>query len=421
MSEIVFLVDSFDQSGMFQTIMDRVKDISENWFDNLFDLRKTLYKKLLGKYISLQTYNSVTNFDPNKRYFYLIPLNNWDNDIQKFVFLLSKEKQKRLADNNVGILIAHDLEASPIFGLSGLRDSLDWFNNQKYLYGNRNLKYYFLFASDLVDAEKKAMKERYNNTITFLYSPLMIPYFLERLEKLVDFKTVYDLYFSTPKEKQFLALIRHPRFHRSSILHGLRVNNLLTEGFYSNNLPWTWDTTTIINPNEYSQKVKADMANPIEKVMLDIVDRQDLRNNTHLGNIIPVDYMSRSSYDLVQETATSYEVFNPSDMAILSEKTLKSLYYGRPFIVNGGPNLLKLTKDLGFKTCDFLFDESYDREHDLMNRQELMVNNVKHYANNKTELEQKILSNKSVLEFNHNRMVNFNFELELTKTLRNVI
>ena len=76
---------------------------------------------------------------------------------------------------------------------------------------------------------------------------------------------------------------------------------------------------------------------------------------------------------------------------------------------------------MGFKTCDWLFDESYDQELNLLDRQEKIVKNVQRYVGKYNELWQKITANLSVLEHNHNRMKNFNFELELYKNLRNVI
>ena len=94
---------------------------------------------------------------------------------------------------------------------------------------------------------------------------------------------------------------------------------------------------------------------------------------------------------------------------------------GRPFMVNGGPGMLKLLKSLGFKTCDWLFDESYDAVTDLLDRQEKIINNVKQYVGKHDLLWNKILENKQVLEYNHTHMTNINFETELYKTLRNVI
>lgn len=44
----------------------------------------------------------------------------------------------------------------------------------------------------------------------------------------------------------------------------------------------------------------------------------------------------------------------------ISEKTLNPIYFRRPFIVLGAPNTMKWLKDLGFKTFEKYWDESYD-------------------------------------------------------------
>lgn len=62
-----------------------------------------------------------------------------------------------------------------------------------------------------------------------------------------------------------------------------------------------------------------------------------------------------SSYfmEIVAET-------NIIDNGWITEKTIKNLYIGKPFIMYSGPNSLKLLKDQGFQTFDKWFDESYD-------------------------------------------------------------
>lgn len=44
----------------------------------------------------------------------------------------------------------------------------------------------------------------------------------------------------------------------------------------------------------------------------------------------------------------------------VSEKTLNPIFFRRPFIVLGAPNTMKWLKDMGFKTFDKYWDESYD-------------------------------------------------------------
>jgi len=60
-------------------------------------------------------------------------------------------------------------------------------------------------------------------------------------------------------------------------------------------------------------------------------------------------------------------LFN-TDSIFLSEKTYKPIYMCQPFIIFGNPHSLKKLKELGYKTFDKWWDESYDKELDVNNR-----------------------------------------------------
>ena len=68
-------------------------------------------------------------------------------------------------------------------------------------------------------------------------------------------------------------------------------------------------------------------------------------------------------------TETSYD----SDRIFISEKTYKPIYLCQPFIVFGNPYTLKKLHELGYKTFDRWWDESYDSETDLKRRFDKIV------------------------------------------------
>ena len=80
------------------------------------------------------------------------------------------------------------------------------------------------------------------------------------------------------------------------------------------------------------------------------------------------------------------------------------------FRSNGGPHCLTLLKKLGFETCDFLFDESYDQNENFIDRQESIIRNITNYKGKIPELWNKILHHKDILIRNQNKFFNFNFE-----------
>jgi hypothetical protein len=61
---------------------------------------------------------------------------------------------------------------------------------------------------------------------------------------------------------------------------------------------------------------------------------------------------------------------------VLSEKLFKGFMYRTPFIVYGQHGILKLLKDKGFKTFDWLIDESYDWEIDNIKRLDMIMKEV---------------------------------------------
>jgi hypothetical protein len=70
---------------------------------------------------------------------------------------------------------------------------------------------------------------------------------------------------------------------------------------------------------------------------------------------MPIVATADSLFSIVTETGTS-------DGTVLryTEKTLKPILAGRPFIVVGEPHVLRLLRSLGFRTFDGIIDESYD-------------------------------------------------------------
>jgi hypothetical protein len=75
-----------------------------------------------------------------------------------------------------------------------------------------------------------------------------------------------------------------------------------------------------------------------------------------------LNYFHKDSYfSIVQESGGGWEAFDQDKIsAHFSEKITKPLYYGHPFILIGWKNSLKFLKEMGFKTYDDIFDESYD-------------------------------------------------------------
>ena len=58
------------------------------------------------------------------------------------------------------------------------------------------------------------------------------------------------------------------------------------------------------------------------------------------------------------------ETHQPDDTVFITEKTYRSINYCRPFVINGDTGSLQYLKEMGFKTFDEFWDESYDTDDD---------------------------------------------------------
>jgi hypothetical protein len=90
----------------------------------------------------------------------------------------------------------------------------------------------------------------------------------------------------------------------------------------------------------------------------------------------------------------------------VTEKTIKCLLTGKPFIAMAGVGFMSWLQDLGFKTFDTIIDESYDREPRSTARVTLIKKEIDRIANFNSE-ELKIFSQqlKPITEYNQQNFV----------------
>jgi hypothetical protein len=86
---------------------------------------------------------------------------------------------------------------------------------------------------------------------------------------------------------------------------------------------------------------------------------------------------------------------------VLSEKIFKGFLYKTPFIIFAQHGVLKMLKEMGFKTFDWLIDEKYDYELDNRMRIDLVLSEADKLLNTPFEdLRDKI--EKHSADFEHN-------------------
>ena len=125
-TEIIFIVDGFNDIGVFQTVEDKFQSICGNWRNNLYTESKQALMNSIGNRIKFQAYKTITSFDPNKKYYYICPLRNFENDLAKYFNIFESEQLKRFNENNVSIIFSQDLEMAPNFQWDYMVKSLEW-------------------------------------------------------------------------------------------------------------------------------------------------------------------------------------------------------------------------------------------------------------------------------------------------------
>jgi len=171
----------------------------------------------------------------------------------------------------------------------------------------------------------------------------------------------------TDIKNKFLSLARGtPKHHRFAMTYMLYKNDLMKHGKIScreyENFSYMESPE---NTDEYISRLDGFDSNTFEqfKTMLPLEIgnepapeswqspinlHQDGRDESHL--------FRNTFLNLVNET------HQQDDLVFITEKTYRSINYCRPFVINGDRGSLRYLKDMGFKTFDKFWDESYDEE-----------------------------------------------------------
>lgn len=183
--------------------------------------------------------------------------------------------------------------------------------------------------------------EAYN---TYL-SPLRFCFYLEK-----------NYEFEYPKPCIFTSTVGHVRKQRDYFV------NLLKEKITYNNFILQYNGETL----------------GVDVSYLDVLNFKEGEFNSYtillekyyhsVSRTLPLTMYNQSYFNIVVETDIDY-----TDNFFLTEKTIKSLMTGMPFVVVTTPNFLNKLRQLGFTTYNTLWDESYDSIMDYKSRLEAIV------------------------------------------------
>ena len=174
--------------------------------------------------------------------------------------------------------------------------------------------------------------------------------------------------------KRFLCFNRIHRPHRLCLLSRLHRNALLDDFYYS--FARTINGTDCM---DYARKYMGHQVRDHQRLMSDlakldhllpmVLDTNDWGPNlahSHLpDNVLP--FYASSGISVVTET-TGYD-----EEIFFSEKTFHPIRYCQPFIMVSAPGSLSYLKDLGYRTFDAWWDESYNSIEDHEDRLDAVV------------------------------------------------
>jgi hypothetical protein len=208
----------------------------------------------------------------------------------------------------------------------------------------------------------------------------------------------------------FLYLNKTPRAHRVHL-----YNQLLTVGVLKNCL-YTYrnDKHFYYDPNKQSEKINITLPPEYE-----IPEVKNCYPNYGYDQTIYALPYNHSKINVVVET----QVDNSKHM-FLTEKIWKPIICQQPFIVFGQQGYLKCLKDMGFKTFDSVWDESYDNEPNWIKRGNMVANLMRSLK----DIDSKTLYDKTVEIRLHNYKIFSNKEVlkniiteDINKSLNNFI
>jgi hypothetical protein len=206
------------------------------------------------------------------------------------------------------------------------------------------------------------------------------------------------------KENNFLIFNRSVfKDHRMWVLAKLEEKKVLDTSLYSIIFPYKNEFKYNTNRDGFGMFCsKEDFKNTLpmlNKIKEKGIVMMDAFPTTKRVNYDDIDPFATTFIPLFENSYVSIVTESSFSSAQISEKIAKPLRYLHPFIVIGGPNYLKKLKEMGFKTFDKWWDESYDDEIDDTIRMQKVLNLIES-LNNSTLLQTIYEESKDIVMHN---------------------
>lgn len=257
-----------------------------------------------------------------------------------------------IKNGDTKILLASIAEATEITD-----DFFDKITNELYRFGLDETKLIIIDSNqNFLDVSNKF---KIYTTLHFIVICSYHPNELNDLNYISELPTEQEVLDITQRNKHFICLNRNSqRPHRYYLSLLFEKYKLYDKAIYSLLMP--------LHQNNFKKLQDLEKYKPIvsQKIPLEIDTQNRIKtlDGFHTGNTFLKENYLDSYFNIVTETCFA------EGQVFFTEKILKPLMCLQPFIVLSSPNYLKKIKQLGFKTFDSIWDESYDEIQDNEDR-----------------------------------------------------
>ena len=301
-------------------------------------------------------------------------LNHQLSDVDLDKVTLPQDLLEYISKGKAKILIYQDAE-----GFLYKDSDIKWFNNFAKKHNLNKTNFLVESANQNFEVlcskyEKKSLLEKnrfqilpstdFEDRPWFSKRPKLYPhelkYHYEQFFDYLDHKINYQ------HTKKLSAVARRFSGERAAIFHKVQTTPVLKENTYSSlHNPYGSEKHHCLELVKHLELGNEDAVNWLSS-NFDFVSGHscDLHNPEFnwASELNPVIHMDT----LVNVTIETHQ--RPSEEIFLSEKTYRPFYTAQPFIIFGNPGTLRVLKEMGYKTFDKFWDESYDEDVSIAER-----------------------------------------------------
>jgi hypothetical protein len=176
---------------------------------------------------------------------------------------------------------------------------------------------------------------------------------------------------SKPRAHEFTVLNRLHKSWRATAMADLKRNTVLDNSYWSYCETGSLDLDNPIEIDSISD-LRADTNRFLQNSPYTSDNLDQAQRNNH--SLVEPKYYTNSYCNIVMETHFDAD---QSGGTFLTEKTFKPIKHGQMFFVAGPAGSLQALKDLGYRTFDNVFDNSYDQITDNTQRWQRLRDSIK--------------------------------------------